>query len=91
MGEQYLRLISDRNMLLGQVQAYAACEDEDVRASVRREFGELWQWVELVSGRSADDVRHFFADGMLINVQAAMDLPAVKEDWATRSLGRCPE
>ena len=35
MGEAYMRLVTDRTMLLGQIQAYAACEDLDVRAAVR--------------------------------------------------------
>src|SRR5438128_1998944 len=91
MGETYLRLVSDRTMLLGQIQAYAACEDTDVRAAVRREFGELWKWVERVSGRSGEEVRQFFAVGMLINVQAAMDLTTLDEPWADACLGPCRE
>ena len=89
MGNAYVRLVADRTMLLGQIQAYAACEDPDVRAAVRREFGDLWKWVERVSGRSGDEVRQFFATGMLINVQAAMDLSAVDEAWAQSCLGLC--
>jgi AcrR family transcriptional regulator len=89
MGEAYMRLVSDRALLLTQIQAYAACEDADVREAVRREFGELWKWVERVSGRGGDDVRQFFAIGMLINVQAAMALDAVDEPWAEVCLGPC--
>src|SRR3954452_7240327 len=89
MGEAYIRLVSDRALLLTQIHAYAACDDPEVRDSVRREFGELWKWVERVSGRSGEDVRQFFATGMLINVQAAMDLNGVDEAWATACLGPC--
>src|SRR5881394_2822602 len=31
MGDAYVNLVADRTMLLGQIQAYAACEDPDVR------------------------------------------------------------
>jgi AcrR family transcriptional regulator len=89
MGQAYLRLVTDRTMLLGQIQAYAACEDPDVRAAVRREFGDLWKWVQRVSGRSDEEVRQFFAIGMLVNVQAAIDLQGVDEPWAMSCLGPC--
>jgi hypothetical protein len=35
-----------------------------------------------VSGVPPEEVRDFFAHGMLLNVAAAMDLPAVDEQWA---------
>lgn len=89
IGEAYTRLISDRDLLLGQVQAYAACGEPDVREAVRREFAALWTWVEEVTGRGADEVRGFFANGMLINVQAALDLASVSDEWAARCLGPC--
>jgi hypothetical protein len=39
--------------------------------------------VERVSGLPFDRVVEFFAMGMLINVAAAMDLPAVDERWTS--------
>ena len=72
-----------------RAEIYAACDDPDVQAAVRREFGDLYTFVERVSGRSEDEVRMFFAIGMLINVAAAMDLPALHEGWAGRCLGVC--
>ena len=89
MGAAYIRLLEDRKMLLGQLQAYAACDDPEVRAAVRRGFGELYEYVEQVTGRADEEVRRFFAAGMLINVIAAMDLPSLPEGWAARCLGPC--
>ena len=80
MGQAYIELLADRTLLLAQLQAYAACSDPDVRATVRREFDELHRWVAERSGASPNDVLGFFATGMLLNVDAAVrtaDEPAL--------------
>jgi len=89
MGEAYVVLLSDREELLGQMQAYAACGETDVRALVRRRYADLYRFVEQASGANEDAVRSFFATGMLLNVAAVMDLPAIagREGWAARYLG----
>src|SRR5690242_14693344 len=38
MGQAYHPLLEDRTFLLLQLQAYAACDDPDVRAAVREEY-----------------------------------------------------
>jgi AcrR family transcriptional regulator len=83
MGDEYERLLDDRTLLLLQLHAYAACEDPDIRAATRAGFKRLWALVERVSGLPFDRVVAFFAMGMLINVAAAMDLPAVDERWTS--------
>jgi len=82
MGDAYLRLLEDRVFLLVQLQAYAACDDEEVRATTRRGFRDLWYTVERFSGVPPEAVRDFMAQGMLLNVVAAMDLSEVRERWA---------
>ena len=90
MGDAYQTLLlGDRRILLMQMQSYAACDDHDVRTVVRRGYGELYTYVERVSGKSDDEVRLFFAMGMLMNVLAAMDAGAVDEGWAQRCLAFC--
>jgi AcrR family transcriptional regulator len=81
MGDEYERLLDDRTLLLLQMHTYAACEDPDIRAAARAGFKRLWALVERVSGLPFDRVVSFFAMGMLMNVAAAMDLPAVDERW----------
>jgi AcrR family transcriptional regulator len=83
MGEQYERLLENRTLLLLQMHAYAACEDPDIRAATRAGYKRLWTMVERVSGLPFDRVVQFFAMGMLMNVAAAMDLPAVDERWTS--------
>src|SRR6266566_5253272 len=43
----------------------------------------LWTLVERVSGLPFDRIVKFFAMGMLMNVAAAMDLPAIDERWTS--------
>jgi len=89
MGHAYAtQLLSRREELLLQMQSYAACADPDVEELVRERFGQLYGFVEEVSGGDADRVQEFFAHGMLLNVAAAMNLPAVLQEqgWAQRCL-----
>jgi hypothetical protein len=71
------------------MQAYAACDDAEIRDVVRRGYGELVEYVERVSGLPADRVSHFFARGMLLNVIASMDLLQADEGWAERLIDGC--
>jgi AcrR family transcriptional regulator len=75
MGEAYLRLLEDRDEILAQMQAHAAAGDPALREPVRKEFMQLMDEVERISGAPRDDVVGFFAKGMLLNVAAALDLP----------------
>jgi AcrR family transcriptional regulator len=83
MADEYERLLNDRTLLLMQMQAYAACEDLDVRAAARTGFKRLWTRIEQLTGLPFQQVVDFFAVGMLMNVAAAMDLPAVDERWTS--------
>ena len=74
MGLAYMRLLSDRDLLRLQLQAYAACGDDDVRQVVREEFAALYASVKQDSGASNEELHHFFAEGMLLNVAAALEL-----------------
>jgi AcrR family transcriptional regulator len=87
MGEAYVNeLLPDRIMLLGQMQAYAACDDPDIRDAVRQGYGDLVTYVERVSGLPPSDVTSFFATGMLLNVVASLGLDQSDEPWAVRLL-----
>ena len=83
MGDAYERLLDDRTLLLLQMQAYAACDDPEIRAATRAGFKRLWELVERLTGLPFQTVVDFFAVGMLMNVAAAMDLPSVDERWTS--------
>ena len=90
MGQAYRLLLStDPLMLQAQLQTYAAAlDDEDVRQAVREGYGDLYAYVERVSGASDQRLARFFANGMLLNVIAAMGFheEAEPEQWAYRLL-----
>ncbi len=73
MGSAYKDLLAtDRAYLMLQHQAYAACDDEVVRAHVRRRYAELVTHVGELSQADAEDLDDFFRHGMALNVAAAM-------------------
>jgi AcrR family transcriptional regulator len=85
MGRAYDQLLADREMLLLQMQMYAACSDPEIRDMTRAGFAGHFRYVEQVSGASTLEIRDFFAVGMLMNVAAAMDLPQIcseDDSWA---------
>jgi AcrR family transcriptional regulator len=83
MGDAYERLLEDRTLLQLQMQFYAACHDPEVRDATRAGFKGLWELAERLTGLPFQRVVDFFAIGMLMNVAAAMDLPAVDERWTS--------
>jgi AcrR family transcriptional regulator len=89
MGTAYMGLLEDRRRLRAQMQAYADCDDADVRRVVRKGYGELVAYVERVSGLEPERIRDFFAFGMLLNVFASMNLLEQRAPWATRLLEAC--
>ncbi len=91
IGEAYTeRLASDPTYLHSQMQAYAASGgDPEIREVVRRGYGELVGYVERVSGVPSEEIAHFFAKGMLLNVIASMDLLQAEEGWAQRLIEGC--
>jgi hypothetical protein len=87
MGKAYVeKLLVDRVRLRGQMQAYAACDDPEIREVVRDGYGDLVAYVERVSGLGPEKVSRFFATGMLLNVIASMGVEDMSEPWAARLL-----
>ena len=91
MAESYEKLLDDRILLLLQMQAYAACDDPEIRAATRAGFKNLWELTEKITGLPFQTVVDFFAVGMLMNVAAAMDLPSVDERWTSWCPKKSPE
>ena len=83
MADAYELLLDDRTLLLLQMQAYAACDDPEIRAATRAGYKKLWELTERLTGLPFQRVVDFFAIGMLMNVAAAMDLPSVDERWTS--------
>src|SRR4051812_32166345 len=91
IGLEYMRLLANRTNLLVQLQAYAACADPDVRDVVREEFAALHRRVRELSGASTEELHRFFANGMLLNVAAAVEMgtpmsTATDKHWLLENL-----
>ena len=92
IGEAYAELLAtDRVYLRSQMQAYAACDDAEIRETVRNGYGDLVAYVERVSGADAPTISVFFAQGMLMNVLSSMQLSNPSEPWAQRLLDGCKQ
>jgi AcrR family transcriptional regulator len=83
MADAYTKLLDDRTLLRLQMQIYAACSDAEIRLAARAGYKKLWEQIERITGLPFQTVVDFFAVGMLMNVAAALDLPAVDERWAS--------
>jgi AcrR family transcriptional regulator len=94
MGRAYKEMLSsDRDYLMLQLQSYAACDDELVRARVRRSYAELVALAkELSGGAEPERLDEFFHHGMAFNVAAAMGVDELSADaaWVAAELDAAP-
>jgi AcrR family transcriptional regulator len=73
MGAAYVEMLgTQRDYLMLQLQAYAACDDEEIRDRVRSAYARLVAHVEQLTEASAEEVDDFFRYGMWLNVAAAL-------------------
>jgi AcrR family transcriptional regulator len=83
MGLAYLELLQDPDLLQVQLHAFAAAAaDPDIARACQDTFRRLWHLVTQYADVTPEEVRDFFAHGMLCNVIAAIDLRSVAEPWA---------
>jgi AcrR family transcriptional regulator len=84
MGKAYSDLLGDRTSLLFQMQSYAASADPEIQARVRERYADLVRQVSEATGAEPAELWSFFANGMLLNVIAALNLEvlAPSEEWA---------
>jgi AcrR family transcriptional regulator len=78
---RYGTLLHDQSLLRLQLHGFAACDDPEIRAFVSRRFSDLITLVSERSGVPGTDLRDFFAQGMLMNVAAAMQLDDSALAW----------
>ena len=78
MGHAYVaELLPDRHAILMMMQGFAAASDAEIQEQVRAKYGEVIAEVGRLSGAEPEEVFSFIAHGMLLNVVAALDLPAL--------------
>jgi AcrR family transcriptional regulator len=89
MGNAYVEMLgSNRDYLMIQHQAYAACDDETIRNHVRQCYAQLVAHVERLSGADQEEIDDFFRYGMWLNVAAAMGVEdlSVGCEWMAAEL-----
>jgi AcrR family transcriptional regulator len=91
MGAAYVELMQDPELLQVQLHGFAAAPgDPDIARSCRRTFEVLQGMIRDRNHISDEELRNFFATGMLINVMAAIDLLSISDPWA-QNLCPAPE
>ncbi|HEY7892162.1 MAG TPA: TetR/AcrR family transcriptional regulator [Solirubrobacteraceae bacterium] len=83
MGGAYVEMLADRELLLAQMQLFAACSDPQIQEVARAGFKAIRDEVRLLSGAGGEDLHRFFAKGMLITIAASIDMPELgsPEAW----------
>jgi AcrR family transcriptional regulator len=75
IGKAYVELLaSNRDYLMLQHQAYAACDEPEIRERVRTCYARLVAHVEDLSGAAPERIDEFIGKGMWLNVAAAMEV-----------------
>jgi AcrR family transcriptional regulator len=83
MGMAYQELLEDPDLLQVQLHGFvAAAADADIASACQDTFRRLWRLVDGATHADPAVIRQFFAQGMLCNVLAAIDLRSVEERWA---------
>jgi AcrR family transcriptional regulator len=89
MGKAYVETLeSNRDYLMLQHQAYAACDDDVIRERVRACYARLVMHVEELSEAEPERIDEFFRYGMWLNVAAAMGVEdlSVGCEWVQAEL-----
>ncbi len=90
MGRAYVdSLGAERDLLLLQLQAYAACEEDDIRDAVRGFYSGVIEQARRLSGADDERLDDFFRGGMWLNVAAALGVEDLSEkaDWVRAIIG----
>jgi AcrR family transcriptional regulator len=85
MGTAFHTLLAERVELMMLLQSFVGSEDPDVRAAMQLRMRGMFALVKRLSGEEDKAVETFMAQGMLLAVLRACDLPDVLglPDWQT--------
>lgn len=82
MGDAYVELIRDRDVLMLALHAQSATDVPEIRRAVQRGVGEVVGTVRVLSGAEPHAVQQFMAVGLLCQLIVTADLDRVQADWA---------
>ncbi len=75
MGQAYVDLLQDRDLLMVTMHGFVAGADPAIGAIARRTLAEAFRLYRDRTGGTQDEARDFVAHGMLINVLVATQAP----------------
>ncbi|HEX3736703.1 MAG TPA: TetR/AcrR family transcriptional regulator [Solirubrobacterales bacterium] len=94
IGKAYVEALpANPDLLLLQLQAYAACgDDPEIQAAVRREYAKLVDLVRRLSSTDGEKLDDCFRAGMWLNVAAALGVEdfSVESGWVDETLKSAP-
>lgn len=83
MGVAYGEMLeSERDLLQIQLQAQVVAGEPRIAEAAQRTFNDLYALASERSGATAEELRDWFATGMLMNVMAAIGAPELTANWA---------
>lgn len=83
MGKAYGEMLeTERDLLQIQLQAQVVADEPKIVAAAQRTFRDLYALASERSGADEEELRAWFAHGMLMNVMAAVGAPELKARWA---------
>jgi len=90
MGQAYVDLLADRDLLLMMMHGFVAGADPEVGVIARRTLAEAYRLFRDRTGAGPEEARVFVAHGMLINVLIASGAPDhIGEDPDVDALTQC--
>ena len=86
MAMAYCRMLTeDPNSLRCQLHTWAAASDPEIGPVARKTYLQIIEDIRVLSGEDHETVLEFLANGMLLTVAAALDLPEIYHDPAVCS------
>ena len=88
MGQAYMQLLSDRQLLMLWMHTFAACSDPQIQSAMAAGFQEMFEFLEGLPGATPEKINSFITKGMFLNVAAATNMRSAMtdEEWARRCL-----
>lgn len=84
LGGAFYALLDQRDELLLLLQVFAASKDREIEQLAQRIFVRIYDYVKHTTNASPEQLRTFFAHGMLLMIAAGIDLPGIAntQEWA---------
>ena len=80
LGDRYVELARDSGVHLSLLQAFVQGSDPVIGAAARAGYIEIWRMLREEAALDVTTAKDFLAEGMLLSVLLAVDMPAIMDD-----------